>query len=52
MDDKLPTKTAKFMSLKNLYVYSTCCVAVPVTYGVHRLLYGVRVQLNFRDSLK
>ena len=24
MDDKLPAKTAKFTSLKNLYVYGIC----------------------------
>ena len=26
MDDKLPTKTAKFMSLENLYVYGSSVV--------------------------
>ena len=25
MDDKLPTKTAKFMSIENLYIYSILC---------------------------
>ena len=28
MDDKLPMKTAKFMSLKNLYVYGTLLSAL------------------------
>ena len=38
MDDKLPMKTAKFMSLKNLYVYVTYIYIA--MYAEHEITVG------------
>ena len=40
MNDKLPTKTVKFMSLENLYVYST-------SYSSYSLYF--KLQVEFKD---